>query len=582
VSATLGQVPDGKRMFGAFLEQIALTPEVRKQLEEQLALVADKPDGEWTALEPLVNASCSGNPGAYTPRIFKERFNTLAIRLGSETGAVEAVSTSELKRQIARLVWPAEWASRLSPALLGVPTARGWCAAFIELGVQAQSYARHAQRQRVEQLAAESGLVLGDADPLLAVYLASHPLYVFETDVTPKGGERPVKPDAISQEPGAVLDPKAVLPSELSSILSGSQGLADQGGLHERSELVELLSELQLVAELGDEARTKDLLNRVRDLLPSIDVDAGFAPSLGNVALRLTPLGLVGEAASLHLLAIQVDPYHANANQNFVDFVIDHPFPQLTESAEEALERLETVPDMQSWKPLRTRVLRATFDAQHGRPPTEDLAELVADATAEDADLGVSELINLTSVIERVKKFELLPPLGGAMLDRERGDPGAQAATMRVLADEMAQSDKPEDEEFAAELYRFICMSGLIRLLTRDASIGDTLFNLGLLLGSRGLRERPTYLFWQALRFNEGDDRIRLRLARSFNDTGDAASAERLVAGPVPMDQLPPPPGAPFREPLLPRSRAAQGFISGYLESRYDEPLIPEFFTDEG
>ncbi len=599
LSPTVAGVKGGRRLFSDLLERIALDDNLREELQKQLALVADEPPGPWSILEPLVNPSCTRIPGRYTPRMFKERFNALVTLLEADEandGAVQTLPPRSLKQKVIELTWPDEWQRRLGPALLGTPSAYAWCSQFIDLGRIASAAARSGQRAAVQGGAQESGLNLDDADPLLAIYLASEPVYVLEaaikagaTRVVSSGAPSSAVPERnLSSDAGELsltsLSTEGGGPrlSDISELMLGSEADAPASTDRAEREVRSTIDELALVVELEDKTRAGELCRRLLELLPAGGLNAELAPRLGNIALRLANMGMLREAAQLHVLAMQANSRHANVNQNFVDFVIDHPFKELFSFADEALERLETDPEMREWRPVRTRILKAALHERFGTPASaEELTALVDAVTAPGLDVGNAEFINLLRPIRRSGDPKLLARVCGSLVERESDDMRAMAGTVRLVADGMAASDAHEDEDFGAELYRYMLTTGLIRELG-ESETGDTLYNYGVLLASRRAVRRPWYLFSEAYRMAPRDDTIRFRLARAFKENDDSNTAERLVAGVVSPTELPAPPGPPFSEPLPDRSVDAQRWLADHVVETNGEPLLEAFFQPVG
>jgi hypothetical protein len=429
---------------------------------------------------------------------------------------------------------------------------------------------------------------------LLAVYLASDPPYVLLPEIleshTPSATRNaPASSDVLDLDvaqsrhlagAGRGLGTQA---SDIPDIASFTLKSPDETESYERADrdLRTALNELQLVADLGDEPRTKELLGEFYKLVQVAELAPGLAARLGNVALDLGSMGLIQDAARLHLLALRANPSHANVSQNFVDFLLDHPIKELQPQAEAALSRLETDPQMREWRPLRTRVLRAAFNEQNGElPSVEELEDLVEALTAPEADVSVGQFINLLPSIQRADNPKLLITVCGELCDRERDDPAATAASVRVLADGLARRDAPEDEDFGSTLYRHLLLSGLVLQLGESAA-AETLSNFSLLLDSRRARLRAWYLLWNAYSLAPQDDALRFRLARVYKDRDDPVTAERLVRGAVDATDLPRPPGPPFTEPLPSPSPQAEAWIREHVTVfPADHPLVPEFFEE--
>lgn len=573
---------DGEALFESYLGDITQSDEIRNFLTNHLERVRyTSRGGPMEILEPLVDAEV-------TPRTFKDRFNAFATQLAEFT----RLSDDELKRQVIALRWPLEFRTRLYPAeITGDLSLVAWRSHFIDLGRSALSEgSRELQVDRVRSAGERSGFDLGEADPMLAIYLASSPAFPPGTGGgidTPLLESPKVGPFSSAETPTTLPDSSNTSTSDLAAQLFSiveDLGLEDAQAQKDGSSLRRRILSLSVAIDQGMSAEVERAVVQILDTLrESPSLPANIAPVLGNVALRLAGNGRIVEAAQFHLAAIRADQSHANVAQNFVDFVADQRIEALYPLATEMLQRLQEDPAMQGWRPLRRQILRLRIDRLLGSGDAATIAsqveEVTSRVTGEPDSVGVGELVDVFTLAREIGRYDLLPSLAGLVLGKEHGQYGAQVSTVRLIADALAESDESADEEFASDLYSYLLQEGLIRRFQDENLIASTLHNFGVLLGSRRDTRRAGYLMFQAFLLDPTDEDIRLVFARWLNQNEHGESAEGILSGRLAPETIAPPTGPPFGDWIVPHSAAAGHWISAHLDPGVDAPYLPELFS---
>jgi hypothetical protein len=563
-------IPKGQaaaKLFRSYLNQVKVSTAFRDALNRHL----DAADTSLSVLYPLLN-NC-------TPRMLKERFNSLAATLGDN----ETVSNWVLKRACLEICWPAEFRSHIAPAELGEVAQVAWCQHLVTLGEAAQNSSRndiHAQEVTFIEMAKASGLVLDNADPVLALYLAAAPAWTTQTPGKAElsiAGLRPASGGTSAISDARESTPKLQV-TDFRDLVDQSIGVLSSEPLVARAEF------LAEIARIGDRQAALRTFDEVVSVLRTLEKPVQeVAPAIGNAALRFASMGLFPQSVELHYHAVRANPRHANVCQNFVDFIIDHEVENLYDLAEELLERLMTDPEMQTWKPLRTRILRLNLDGLLGNVAniSDELDALTSVVLGPDSQASTGELADLLPLVREARRYELVEPICSAILAMEVGDLHAQTETLRLAADALATSSAAEDEEYAAALYIFMLSSGLIHQLAR-ADRSDTLANLSSLYSSRGQEGPAAFLVWITVRGIDPFDEkpgLKTRLARSLNRLGFSEAAKDVLEDRVPAEF---PARITFSKPILPPSPKAERWLKAHFEEEsYGEGVLPEIWQPE-
>lgn len=497
------------------------------------------------------------------PRELKERFNELVSVLG---GAQEP-STQVVQRAVLETRWREVFRTRVEPAELGRDRVQhSWCAHLVDLAELVRADApRTDQRTQVAMLldvARLSGLSIDEGEAAMGLYLAANPpswLGRAQPALTPLGGPLGprMSPELIARD---FAPADAALPDIPGMV---SQNLRDR------------LIDLRTAAEARDARRMKAAFD---EIVPSIealdDIPSELAPVLGNLALRFASLEMPQQALRLHICAMRADPDHINVSQNLVDYVLDKEIRPYYDGCAAILDHIESIPAGRNWKPHRTRLLRLRLAVATGRPPEHaDVTELVEGAVAEGSVWGPAELVDLLNVADALKRYELVDGIGGALIRSEAGDLYEQTRSLRAIADTIANSDDPRDEDFGAEIYLFLLRSGLVERFTAQNQ-AETMTNLATLLRGRDQRRPAAYLEWEAYRRHQTPE-LALRLARALNELGDTETGRAMLEGRIAVPERPPA-EPPFRQPLLPVNERAREFCRRHFpEESYGPPVLP-------
>jgi hypothetical protein len=573
-------------LFRRYLGNVELAGEVRDLLTAELDAA---PGSKVGMLDPLL--------WGCTPRTLKERFNSLLATLAppdaaaAGTGSVVALAQDTLKRQVVRTRWPNEYASHLRPVELGQWPQSLWLRHLVDVGkrslaqhpIEDGSDDLHPQQEAVLSLARESGLDLHGTDPLLALYLASEPRAPGSWYQLP-GESEPLPLDPIPRDPdwaggGGSREPGSIRQTPTGTKLRDieMEPVPADGGMPDEREaqlyLLAAKSELPDVA--GMLAAFQQAAPALTDLPPPAD---RWAPLLGNVALRMARHGRVREALFLHRLAMQCDPSHSNVVHNFVDFVLDNRLEEYYDVASEELVRFEAGDQL----PFRTRLYRYRIEQRTGRAGSREVPEfdvLAREAITDHTAASRAEFVDLLRLGQTLARYELLPDLSAALLRYERGELREQAGTVRILADALAAAPDRTNEEYACELYRFLLRSGMVNELS-PLNQSDTLQNLATLLASRKLPRPAGYLLWQAYQLEQTPRTdLRIKLARSYNELGDPATAAALLDEGQVTQLSDPPARPPFPQPLLPEHPPAQEWLrEQFPDAPYGEPMLDELW----
>ncbi len=546
---------DGVSLVRSYLERVRLHEPTRAVLHE---LLAAPPDGPLTLLEPLL-VGC-------TPRELKRRFNSL-IAIVDRADDGPAPEEWSIKRAVLQVRWPRQFQRHIRPAEMQADAAKiTRLNHLIALGADAlrtDPCAREQSLRRIADGARRSGLKLGRVDALLALYLASDPPW------TPPAAEGATLPDTRRHDRRESTD---VI--EAPSYRDITELMSPPGALPE-DELTQRIELLRTTAELRDEEKMRTLFGQTAPVVEAIEeLPPSIATVLGNAALAYAAAGLRREALFLHWSAHRANRSHVNVAQNFVDYVLDQQVTGFYRACDEILQRIRA----DSGGSLRQRLLELRMDLRLRRGGSQDAAldEIVAIATADGSTIGRTDLIDLLELCRDRNRYRDMPAVASVLLDRESGDIAEQASTARIVADTLGGSRRSEDEEYAAEIYRGMMLTGLIRKLSPQSQ-NHTLQNLGSLLSSRSLTAAAAYVFWCALQIEDSIE-LRTRLARTVNRLGFADAAEDLLSGHTPASRIPAPatPSA-LPRPLLPRNKAGRAWFRQHFPSPpYDPPLAPE------
>lgn len=548
---------DGVALVRGYLDRVRLHEPTRAVLHQ---LLAATPDGPVTLLEPLL-VGC-------TPRELKRRFNSL-VGLVDRADDRPAPEEWIIKRAVLQVRWPRQFQRHIRPAEVqgdaGMIARLNHLIALGSDALRTDPRGRERSLRRIAEGARRSGLKLGRDDALLALYLASEPPW------TPPGtdGTDATLPNTRRHDRRESKDVIGAPSYRDINELMSSLGAVPEDALTQRIEL------LRTTAELRDEEKMRTLFEQTAPTIEAIEeLPPSIATVLGNAALAYAAAGLRREALFLHWSAHRANRGHVNVAQNFVDYVLDQQVAGLYRVCDETLQRVRA----DSGGSLRQRLLELRMDLRLRRGGSQDAAldEIVARATEDGSTIGRTDLIDLLELCRDRNRYRDMPAVASVLLDRESGDIAEQASTARILADTLGGSRRPEDEEYAAEVYRGMMLTGLIRKLSPQGQ-NHTLQNLGSLLRSRSLTAAAAYVFWCALQLEDSIE-LRTRLARTVNRLGFADAAEDLLSGHTAASRIPAPAApATFPRPLLPRNEAGRAWFRQHFPSPpYDAPLAPE------
>jgi hypothetical protein len=552
-------------LFRTYLTRVSLDQSVRETLVKHL----ETHTNGVGILDPLL-LQC-------TPRTLKERFNSLIGTLRVDRGSYR---DWPIKRAVLEIRWPDAFSERLGPVELGNAAQAAYYQHLLAIGVEALKTAQppdhnpgnvrgdlHSQELAVVELARVSGLDVAGLDPLLALYLATAPQ-------PPDAWLSPLRSSTGGPiELGNVL--KGIGINNTLSVVDQAEGALD-GADDENERALQILG---IVSEQGDAEKMRAAFETTKSILDDLPTPVPrWAPILGNMAIRFSTRDLDSQALALHISAVRADPDHTNVALNFVDFILDHNIAELYAAAHQILARLEAGPTTA----FRTRLYRLRLDIRASGTVgngVERLAALAAEALKDGSVSSQGQLIDLVALARDLKAFRVMPLVGAALLQREDGDPAEQAGSLRTVADTMARSEDPKDEEFAFALYRFLLTSGVVRRLSQIDQ-GQTLENMAALLSDRGKRAPAGYLLWHAFLLEGPKPDLVIRLARNFSRLGDADTADALLKGE--LDKVTRPPAEPpFEQPMLPSSTAAADWLAGLaLPEHLDEEMLPELWQE--
>lgn len=537
IPAEIPDISEGARMlFREWVDDAELKSEnVRVRLRRQL-------EGGGGLLQPLLTG-CS-------PRVLKERFNSLVAELGNTTDAAD----ERLRTAVLRIRWPKAFETRLDPALLGEePVALAWCRHLAALGRLVEESPppgdRRSRAEMVATYAAASGLHLDGIDPELGLYLATIPLLTESLAVTPL--------PTVSRRPSAADGTAAPAP--------------------------DLFTALSVLSRSLDVGAVDEMQAAYRDVAAVLEhrmAPANLAPLLGEVARRFAEHDedFLVEALELYRWAAKAGET-LDATLPYVRFVLDGGLAEEHELCRVVLDRVAPVADSVAGAD-RDRMLLLDLrlhQAQQLPLPAGELEALVAHAGMASEPWSAADLRELLRLAAREQQHELLVPITNQLLDSRREDLTARLSSLLLLAELLDGGTDAGGHDLATELYLFTLRSGLARRLDPQRRAG-----ILTVLARRLMRRRSHgpagWLLWHAHEIWQ-DDATRSWLAVCYQNLDRRDTADALRDG----AEVPavPPAQPPFRLEQLALGDRAAGLADRWFPAEVrGRPLLPDLWED--
>lgn len=464
-------------------------------------------------------------PGSETPRGVKRRVNHFLGRLR----AAQAVTDADVKAYVIATLWPSFYHDVVMPNLRGDP---GPHVEFLDrlerLGDDVLQTAQGLDLAGAQLLAKhradQHGLPLGELDPLLVLYAGLSP--ALASEAADDRGKEPSGPGFRKKGgPGPARPPQ-------------SKGVRRSGVT--RDELEDELGSLFIrAAAARDRSATSQAAAHVRGALALVlaneaTLDDDFTPIIGNIALVAESLNDTEAAQALFEAAMRANPNHANNLQNYVSFILDERLQEKYGLADQLLDRLRE-PPLDAHRPDRTAQLRQQNAMVHTGQSGESLPPGWAHQLATDFLSRAQNTYGVYATLLRMfgdggDRSEV-ETVARYMLERAL-DPAERYRVLRGAADVLAESPKREDEDKAADLYRYLLSSGLgcVPAVERSEHAA-VLHNLATLLEQHDYDHVAGRLWQEAYEADPGDPGIRRAYARSLLGHGHPATAEDVVSG---------------------------------------------------
>ena len=383
---------------------------------------------------------------------------------------------------------------------LGFSHALGKSAIILNQNVHASPF----DVKDLRQIVYDRQRLLKDCQPrvisFLRAILATKPVPGADTD-------QPAEEDSLAP----AIQPSTELTDNTSPIRASLSVVAELQAIH---------LQLEQANAKGLRAPLTDTNARLTTLLDRLVVPAGTNEQLvrqlsrgaGNCAVELEEASLFSEAENVYRRGIGLFPNQAGIHLQYADFLID------AARFDEAGAELERARELD---PSHERLAREEVKlGLASRGLGDDVSKRLTAAFESDPERnGQAYLYFLSQTSVPIPEFEAAWTRWNSSISGN-----LKVKAQRVLADRLASSDEPEDEDRALNLYEEMLPS------QQGEERQAVLHNMATLYQSRNTA-RTRELWTECYRMRPGDERVRISFSQFLSMEGDAELAVKVASG---------------------------------------------------